>query len=57
MTSPATEPLKLAYWVPNVSDGLILCGFLHYHEDVQYFGAKVLPIPRELEAAELESVA
>ncbi|UMG93511.1 dimethylsulfone monooxygenase SfnG [Nocardioides sp. TF02-7] len=33
---------------------LFLLGFLHYHEDVEYFGREVLPIVRELEAAELE---
>lgn len=35
---------------------LILCGFLHYLEDVEYFGRKVLPIVREMEAAELERI-
>jgi len=35
---------------------LFLLGFLHYHEDVEYFGREVLPIVRELEAAELERV-
>jgi FMNH2-dependent dimethyl sulfone monooxygenase len=35
---------------------LILCGFLHYLEDVEYFGRHVLPIVREMEAAELERV-
>ncbi|MFY0407625.1 dimethylsulfone monooxygenase SfnG [Solicola sp. PLA-1-18] len=35
---------------------LLLLGFLHYHEDVQYFGREVLPLVRELEAAELERV-
>ncbi|MDV6011756.1 dimethylsulfone monooxygenase SfnG [Haloechinothrix sp. LS1_15] len=29
---------------------LLLLGFLHYHEDVEYFGKHVLPIVRELEA-------
>jgi FMNH2-dependent dimethyl sulfone monooxygenase len=29
---------------------LILAGFLHYHEEVEYFGRRVLPIVRELEA-------
>ncbi|NIH85326.1 dimethylsulfone monooxygenase SfnG [Amycolatopsis granulosa] len=28
---------------------LLLLGFLHYHEDVEYFGRHVLPIVRELE--------
>lgn len=32
---------------------LLLLGFLHYHEEVEYFGKHVLPIVRELEA-ELE---
>jgi dimethylsulfone monooxygenase len=31
---------------------LILAGFLHYHEEVERFGRDVLPIVRELEAAE-----
>ena len=30
--------------------GLILSGFLHFQEEVDYFGRKVLPIVRELEA-------
>jgi FMNH2-dependent dimethyl sulfone monooxygenase len=29
---------------------LMLLGFLHYHEEVEYFGKHVLPIVRELEA-------
>jgi dimethylsulfone monooxygenase len=29
---------------------LLLLGFLHYHEEVEYFGRRVLPIMRELEA-------
>lgn len=29
---------------------LVLSGFLHYHEEVEYFGTRVLPIVRELEA-------
>lgn len=35
---------------------LFLLGFLHYLEDVEYFGREILPIVRELEAAELERV-
>ncbi|TWG95091.1 FMNH2-dependent dimethyl sulfone monooxygenase [Nocardioides sp. J9] len=35
---------------------LFLLGFLHYLEDVEYFGREVLPLVRELEAAELERV-
>ncbi|HSD36058.1 MAG TPA: dimethyl sulfone monooxygenase SfnG [Rhodocyclaceae bacterium] len=29
---------------------LVLCGFLHFVEEVEYFGQKVLPLVRELEA-------
>lgn len=29
---------------------LLLLGFLHYHEEVEYFGKRVLPLVRELEA-------
>jgi FMNH2-dependent dimethyl sulfone monooxygenase len=29
---------------------LILSGFLHYHDEVEYFGKRVLPLVRELEA-------
>ncbi len=36
---------------------LLLLGFLHFQEEVQYFGEKVLPIIRELEAAEAEAAA
>ena len=35
---------------------LLLLGFLHYLEEVEYFGSKVLPIVRELEA-DLDSSA
>ncbi|MGV4886071.1 dimethylsulfone monooxygenase SfnG [Streptomyces viridosporus] len=31
---------------------LFLLGFLHYHEEVEYFGRRVLPLVRELEAAD-----
>lgn len=30
---------------------LILAGFLHYQEEIEYFGRRVLPLVRELEAA------
>ena len=33
----------------NVGVDLILSGFLHFHEEVEYFGKYVLPIVRELE--------
>ncbi|MDD2768216.1 MAG: dimethyl sulfone monooxygenase SfnG [Methylococcus sp.] len=29
---------------------LVLTGFLHYHEEIEYFGQKVLPLVRALEA-------
>jgi alkanesulfonate monooxygenase SsuD/methylene tetrahydromethanopterin reductase-like flavin-dependent oxidoreductase (luciferase family) len=77
-TGTATEPVRFASWVPNVSGGLVtapygltgtpeqiaerivgykrlgvdlfLLGFLHYHEEVEYFGRRALPLVRELEA-------
>lgn len=36
---------------------LLLLGFLHYLEDVEYFGRNVLPLVREIEAAEPVAVA
>jgi FMNH2-dependent dimethyl sulfone monooxygenase len=36
---------------------LVLLGFLHFQEEVEHFGREVLPIVRELEAAELETVS
>lgn len=35
---------------------LILGGFLHFQEEIEYFGARVLPLVREIEAAERASV-
>ncbi len=35
---------------------LLLLGFLHYLEDVEYFGREILPLVRELEAAELARI-
>lgn len=34
---------------------LILGGFLHFQEEIEYFGAKVVPLVREIEAAEQDS--
>lgn len=34
---------------------LILGGFLHFQEEIEYFGAHVLPLVREIEAAESNS--
>ena len=36
---------------------LVLGGFLHYHEEVEYFGKHVLPIVRELEAKKAREAA
>jgi FMNH2-dependent dimethyl sulfone monooxygenase len=32
---------------------LVLAGFLHFQEEVEYFGKRVLPLVRELEAKAL----
>ena len=34
---------------------LILGGFLHFQEEVEYFGDRVLPLVREIEAAQQDS--
>lgn len=34
---------------------LVLGGFLHFQEEIEYFGARVLPLVRELEAADAEA--
>ncbi|MCS5690805.1 dimethyl sulfone monooxygenase SfnG [Cyanobium sp. FGCU-6] len=34
---------------------IILSGFLHFQEEVEYFGRRVLPLVRELEAQQLEA--
>ncbi|MFC0623872.1 dimethylsulfone monooxygenase SfnG [Kribbella deserti] len=36
---------------------LILGGFLHFQEEIEYFGAKVLPLVRELEASQTDTRA
>ncbi|XXY20850.1 dimethylsulfone monooxygenase SfnG [Sorangium sp. So ce216] len=45
----------VAYQAAGVD--LVLTGFLHYLEDVEQFGKKVLPIVRELEADEARKAA
>ena len=40
----------------KVGANLMLLGFLHFQEEVEYFGRNVLPLVREMEAAELERV-
>ncbi|ONM48484.1 dimethylsulfone monooxygenase SfnG [Nocardia donostiensis] len=37
----------------NLGVDLILGGFLHFQEEIEYFGATVLPLARELEAAHI----
>lgn len=39
----------------RVGVDLILGGFLHFQEEVEYFGKRVLPLVRELEHAELKA--
>ncbi len=34
---------------------LILGGFLHFQEEIEYFGSRVLPLVREIEDAEEDS--
>jgi FMNH2-dependent dimethyl sulfone monooxygenase len=36
---------------------LILIGFLHFHDDVEYFGKKILPLVRELEQQRVRKAA
>jgi FMNH2-dependent dimethyl sulfone monooxygenase len=36
---------------------LVLSGFLHFHEEVEYFGKRVLPLVRELESKGAKRVA
>ena len=35
---------------------LILGGFLHFREEIEYFGSRILPLVREIEAAEQDTV-
>ena len=41
----------------KVGVDLLLTGFLHFHEEVEFFGKRVLPLVRELEAARLPARA
>ena len=36
---------------------LILGGFLHFQEEIEYFGSRVLPLVREIEESEEDSTA
>ncbi|NLZ87158.1 MAG: dimethyl sulfone monooxygenase SfnG, partial [Gammaproteobacteria bacterium] len=40
----------------NIGVDLVLSGFLHCVEEVEYFGEKVLPLVRELEAQQQQVV-
>jgi hypothetical protein len=40
----------------NSARALILGGFLQFQEEVKYFGARVLPLVREIEDSEEDSV-
>jgi len=40
----------------NIGVDLVLSGFLHCIEDVEYFGAKVLPLVRKLEAEQAQQL-
>jgi dimethylsulfone monooxygenase len=35
---------------------LILGGFLHFQEEIEYFGSRVLPLVREIEDSEQDSI-
>lgn len=41
----------------NVGVDLVLSGFLHFIEEVEYFGQNVLPLVRELEAKQQQALA
>jgi FMNH2-dependent dimethyl sulfone monooxygenase len=41
----------------SVGVDLVLSGFLHFIEEVEYFGQKVLPLVRELEAKQQQALA
>jgi FMNH2-dependent dimethyl sulfone monooxygenase len=39
----------------SVGVNLVLAGFLHYHEEVEFFGKRVLPLVRQLEHAKTKA--
>lgn len=41
----------------SIGVDLILAGFLHFVEEVEYFGERVLPLVREIEARQSERIA
>ena len=48
-TERIADQVKFAYRNRGVE--LILGGFLHFQEEIEYFDARVLPLVREIEAA------
>ena len=53
-------PRQIAERIVNlkrIGVDLVLCGFLHFQEEVEYFGKHVLPLVRELEAREVPAAA
>ena len=40
----------------NAGVDLILVGFLHFQEEIEYFGSRVLPLVREIEDSEQDSI-
>jgi FMNH2-dependent dimethyl sulfone monooxygenase len=53
-------PLQIAERIvalKAVGVDLVLAGFLHFQEEVEYFGKRVLPLVRELEARKLIEAA
>jgi dimethylsulfone monooxygenase len=49
--SPIGCPMSAVVLLSAISSGvdLVLTAFLHFQEEVEYFGKRVLPIVRELE--------
>ncbi|XSG83641.1 MAG: dimethylsulfone monooxygenase SfnG [Methyloligella sp. ZOD6] len=39
------------YALGKIGVDMILCGFLHFHEETKFFGERILPLVRELERA------
>jgi len=39
------------YALSKIGVDMILCGFLHFHEETKFFGERILPLVRELERA------
>ncbi|MFD0986293.1 dimethylsulfone monooxygenase SfnG [Methyloligella solikamskensis] len=40
------------YALRKIGVDMILCGFLHFHEETKFFGERILPLVRELERGE-----